>query len=186
MPGAGHKVLGEDVSKHLMKQKTKNIIGIVLGLFLIIEFLIYNSELNFIDSYTFKIIIVNIIIFTAFIFWFFNSNLHKILLTLTVIGIGICFLFWEFMITGFVSERISNSWRIDDYEIIYANQEYYAGKGSDRYLKLREKYFFGLFYKDIDETRTNVHFLKLGTEECYVEFFKTKTEFDLCDKKQLK
>jgi hypothetical protein len=90
------------------------------------------------------------------------------------------------MITGFVSERISNSWKINDYEIIYANQEYYAGKGSEPYLKLREKYFFDLFYKDIDKTKTNIFFLKLGTEECYVEFLKTKTEFDLCEKKQLK
>ena len=110
----------------------------------------------------------------------------RILLTFITTGIGLLILFSEFVRDFSQTEKIYNSWKIDNYEIIYANQEYFVGKGSEAYLKLTKKYVFGLFHRVVDETDINSTFLKLGTTDCVVEFLKTKTEFDLCEKKQLK
>jgi hypothetical protein len=53
-------------------------------------------------------------------------------------------------------------------------------------MKLRNKYFLGLFYKDIDETDTKISSFEIGITKCIVEFKKINTEFDLCKKIQLK
>jgi hypothetical protein len=169
-----------------MKKRTKDILATILIFLVIAELLIYNSELNFAYSNIYTITILNLIICIGFIFWYSKKLGARILMTLITIGIGLLILFFEFVRDFSQTEKRYNSWEINSYEIIYANQEYFAGPGSEAYLKLRKKYIFGLFYKDIDEIDHNSTFLKLGTTDCIVEFINTKTEFDLCEKKQLK
>lgn len=85
-------------------------------------------------------------------------------------------------------EKISWNWEIEEYEIIYANMEYYAGPGGKPYLKLRKNCFFDQFYKTLDKQKTENTFLELGVgiKHCDLKFEKTEMEFDLCEKKQLK
>ncbi|WP_341216556.1 hypothetical protein [uncultured Wocania sp.] len=174
------------IGKHLMKQRTKDILAIILIIIVVAELLIYKSELNFAYSDIYTISILNLIVCIGFIFWHSKKLGARILLTFITIGIGLLILFFEFVRDFSQTEKRYNSWEINNYEIIYANQEYFAGPGSEAYLKLRKKYIFGLFYKDIDEIENNSTFLKLGKTDCIVEFLKTKTEFDLCENKQLK
>ncbi len=169
-----------------MKQRTKDILAIILILIVIAELLIYKSELNFVYSNIYKITFLNLVLIIGFIFWHSKKLGHRILLTLITIGIGLLILFFEFVRDFSQTERIHKSWEIDNYEIIIANQEYFAGPGSKAYLKLRKKYALGLFYKDLDEIDNDLPFFKLGKENCIVEFLKTKTEFDLCEKRKLK
>ena len=169
-----------------MKQRTKYILAIILILIVVAELLIYNSELNFAYSNIYIITILNLIVCIGFIFWHSKKLGARILLTLITIGIGLLILFSAFVRDFSQTEKRYNSWEINNYEIIYAHQEYFVGPGSEAYLKLRKKYVLGLFYKDIDEIDDNSTFLKLGKTDCIVEFLKTKTEFNLCEKKQLK
>ena len=169
-----------------MKQRTKDILAIILIILVIVELLIYKSELNFAYSNIYKITFLNLVLIIGLTFWYSKKLGHRILSTLITVGIGLLILFFEFVRDFSQTEKRYSSWEINNYVIILANQEYFAGPGSETYLKLRKKYVFGLFYKDIDEIDNNSTFLKLGTEDCIVEFFRTKTVFDLCEKKQLK
>lgn len=168
-----------------MKRKNKNILAVGLLLIAIAELLVYQSEWDFAHLSVYKIIFLNVIVSIGFIFWHSKESGPRILWTLATIGLGVFIFLFEF-IQGFsAAEKQFNSWKIDEHEIIYAKQESYAGQGSKPYLKLRKIIFSGLFYQDIDEAKPNASFLELGTTECNVEFEKTKTEFDLCEKKQL-
>ncbi|WP_139856810.1 hypothetical protein [Aequorivita sinensis] len=169
-----------------MKQRTKDILAIILMIIVIAELVIYTSELNFAYSNIYKISFLNIVLIIGFIFWHSKKLGHRILLTIITIGIGLLVCFFEFVRDFSQTERVHRYWKIDNYEIIIANQEYFAGPGSSAYLKLREKYVFGLFYKDLEEIDNDSTFFELGKEDCIVEFLKTKTEFDLCKKRKLK
>lgn len=169
-----------------MKQRTKDILATIFILLVVAELLIYYSELNFAFSNIYTITILSLIVCIAFIFWYSKKLGARILLTLTSIGIGFFILFFEFVRDFSQTEKRYNSWEINNYEIIYANQEYFAGPGNEAFLKLRKKCVFGLFNKDIDEIDNNSTYFKLGKTDCVLEFIKTKTKFDLCEKKQLK
>ncbi|MDH7911120.1 hypothetical protein [Winogradskyella sp. SYSU M77433] len=168
------------------KQRTKDILAIILIILVTAELLIYKSELNFAHSNIYKITFLNLIVIIGFTLLHSNKLSHRILSLILTIGIGFTILFFEFIGDYSGTEKKHSSWEIDNYEIIYATQEYFAGPGSEPYLKLRKKYLFGTFYEDIDETETEVLFLKSEPEDFIVKFIKTKTEFDLCKKKQLK
>ncbi len=168
------------------KQQTKHILAIFLILIVVAELFIYNSELDFAYSSIYTITILNLIVCIGFIFWYSKRIGIQILLTLTTIGISLVILIFQFVRDFSQTERIHKSWEIDDYEIFIANQEYFAGPGSEAYLKLREKYVFGLFYKDLEKIDNDLTVFKLGKEDCVVEFLKTKTKFDLCEKTKLK
>jgi len=169
-----------------MRQKTKDILAIILIIIIVVQLLIYKSELNFVFSDVFKITFINLVALIGFIFWYSKKSNHRILLTFAIVGISFLIFFFEFVNAFSGTEKRFNSWEINDYEVIYATQEFFAGPGSEPYLKLRKEYSFGLFYKDIDKTKTNISFLKLGKTDCFVEFTKSRTKFDLCKKKQLK
>lgn len=169
-----------------MKQRTKEILAVILVLVVIFELLIYKSEFNFAYSNIYTIASLNLIVCIGFIFWYSKKLGVRILTSLVTIGIGFLILFSEFVRDFSQTEKRHNSWEINNYEIIYENQEYFAGPGSEAYLKLREKFVLGLFYEDIDEIDNNSTFLRLGITDCIVKFVKTKTEFDLCKKEQLK
>ena len=169
-----------------MKQRTKDILAIILIIIVVAELLIYKSELNFAHSDIYKITFLNLFVIIGFTFWHSKKLGHRILSIVMTIGIGLIILFFEFAGDFSGTEKKHSAWKINDYEIIYTTQEYFAGPGSKPYLKLRKKYLSGIFYKDIDETETEVLFLKSEPKDCFVKFIKTKTEFDLCEKKQLK
>ena len=171
-----------------MKQKILNIIGLILIVIIAIEFVIYYSEFNLVNDRTLEIGMTTLIVSLIFIFVYFKKWSYRILLGLPTLGFGIIFLGLETIgiMTG--SEKISWNWKIGEYEIIYANMEYYAGPGENPYLKLRKNYFFDQFYKTLDKQKTEYTFLELGVgkKHCDLKFEKTGMEFDLCEKKQLK
>ena len=171
-----------------MKHKAKNIIGLILILTLAIEFFIYYSGYNLVTDRSLEIGISTLLISVVFIFIYFKKLKFRILAGLPIIILGIMFLIYEFFGAFGGTEKISWNWEIDEYEIIYATQEYYAGPGSKPYLKLRKKYLLDLFYRTLDEQETEYTFLELGLGEkhCNLEFEKTGTEFDICEKKQIK
>jgi hypothetical protein len=169
-----------------MKHRTKNILAIILIIIVVAELLIYKSNLNFALSDIYNITILNLVVIIGFTAWHSKKLGHRILVSVVTIGIGIIILFSEFFGDFSGTEKKHSSWEINEYEIIYATQEYFAGPGSKPYLKLRKKYLSGLFYEDIDETETEVVFFRSEQKDCIVKFLKTKTEFDLCKKKQLK
>ena len=171
-----------------MNQKAKNIFGLILIVVLAIEFYIYYSDFNLVTDRTLEIGIATLLICITFVFYYFKKWSFRILIGLPTLVIGIMFLFYEFIGAFAGSEKISWNWEIEEYEIIYATQEYYAGQGSKPYLKLRKKYLFDLFYKTFDKQKTELTFVELGLgkKHCFLEFEKTGTKFDLCQKKQLK
>ena len=102
-----------------------------------VEFLIYHSEFNLVSDKTLEIGLITLFISLIFIFVYFKKWIYRILLELPVLVFGIIFLGLQAI--GFMasSEKISRNWKIGEYEIIYANMEYYAGPGGELYLKLR-------------------------------------------------
>ncbi|WP_323789760.1 hypothetical protein [Psychroserpens sp.] len=169
-----------------MKQRIKDILAIILIVIVVAELMIYKSELNFAHSDIYKITFLNLVVIVGFTFWHSKKLGLQIISTVLTIGIGLIIIFFEFFGDFSGTEKKHSSWEINDYEILYITQEYLVGPGSKPYLKLRKKYLTGIFYKDIDETEVEVLFLKSEPEDCIVEFLKAKTEFDLCEKKQLK
>lgn len=169
-----------------MTQKTKDIIAIILILMVVVELFIYKSDFNDAFSNIYVITIVNLVLLIGFIFWNSKKFGLRVLLVLITISTGFTILFFEYISDFSGIEKQHHSWTIGNHEIIYTTQEYFAGPGSEPYLKLRKTYYFDLLYKDIDETKTNSTFFKLGKTDCVVKFNKTKTEFDLCRKIQLK
>jgi hypothetical protein len=171
-----------------MKQKAKNIILLILILILAIEFFIYYSDFNLVTDRTLEIGITTLLITVVFIFFYFTELNFKIIVGLPTIIIGIVFLFFEFFGVFGAIEKTSWKWEIGEYEIIYANLEFYAGPGGEPYMKLRKKYFYDQIYKTYDKQKTENTFLELGLgkEHCNFKFKKTGIEFDLCEKKQLK
>ncbi|WP_376895192.1 hypothetical protein [Bizionia sediminis] len=165
-----------------------NIIGLILIAIIAIEFGIYYSDFNLVNDRTLEIGMITLIATLIFIYIYFNKWSYRILIGLPTLIFGIIFLGLETIGIMAGSEKISWNWKIGEYEIIYANMEYYAGPGGKTYLKLREKYFFDQFYKTLDKQKTENTFLELGIgkKNCDLKFEKTGMEFDLCEKKQLK
>ncbi|WP_310379631.1 hypothetical protein [Flavobacterium sp.] len=160
----------------------------ILIVIIAIEFAVYYSDFNLVNDKTLEIGTTTLIVFVIFIFVYIKKWRYKILLVLPTLAFGIIFLGLE--IIGIIagSEKISWKWKIGEYEVIYANMEYYAGPEGRQYLKLRKNYFFDQFYKTLDKQKTENTFLELGIgkNNCDLKFEKTGMEFDLCEKKQLK
>ena len=169
-----------------MQKKTKDIQAIILVVIVIAELLVYNSELRFTLANTYTIALLNLIVCVGFVFWYSKHLGIRLLLTLVTIVIVFIILFFEFVRDFSQSENLHKSWVINNYEIVYANQEYFAGPGSEAYLKLNRTFVFGMFNKDIEVIDVDSTFLKLGLTDCIVEFTSSKLKFDLCERKQLK
>jgi hypothetical protein len=171
-----------------MKRQILNIIGLILIVIIAIEFAVYYSDFNLVNDQTLEIGMTMLIVTLIFIFVYFKKWSYRISIGLPTLIFGIIFLGLETIGIMAGSEKISWNWKIGEYEIIYANMEYYAGPGGKPYLKLRENYFFDQFYKTLDKQKTENTFLELGVgkKHCDLKFEKTGMEFDLCEKKQLK
>lgn len=169
-----------------MNTKIKDGLAIVLIIIVIAELLVYNSELSFTYANTYTITLLNVIFCIGFLFWYTKKIGVRILITLVTIAFGLLILFFEFIRDFSQTERIHNSWNINNYEIIYANQEYFAGPGSEAYLKLNRKYIFGIFTKNIDEVGLSSTYFKLGSTDCTIAFPKSGIEFNLCERIQIK
>ena len=171
-----------------MKRKILNIIGLILIAIIAIEFAVYYSDFNLVNDRTLEIGMTTLIVTVIFILVYFKKWSYRILIGLPTLIFGIIFLGLETIGIMAGSEKISWNWKIGEYEIIYANMEYYAGPGGKPYLKLRENYFFDQFYKTLDKQNAENTFLELGVgkKHCDLKFEKTGMEFDLCEKKQLK
>lgn len=171
-----------------MKQQILNIIGLILIVIIAIEFAIYYSEFNLVNDQTLKIGMITLLISLIFIFVYFKKWSYRISLGLPSLVFGIIFLGLETVGIMASSEKISWKWEIGEYEVIYANMEYYAGTGGKPYLKLRKNYFFDQFYKTYDKQKTENTFLELGIgkKKCHLKFDKTEIEFDLCEKKRIR
>lgn len=171
-----------------MKQVTKDIILLILIFVVGLEFLIYYSEFNLVNDKTIEIGLITLMTCIIFTSIYFKKGIYRFLIGLPILIIGGVFLFLEIMGAIAGSEKINCNWEIEEYEIIYATQEYFAGPGSEPYLKLQKKYIFDLLYKTFDKQKTEYKFMELCFEQqhCIIEFEKTETKFNLCDKVQLK
>lgn len=168
-----------------LKKNDKIKFGLIILLITGLELFVYFSEINLTRNNTLLTTVSTIIIFIIFVFLAFKRIIVKISLTFIIICFGFSILISEFF-SGLNPEKVYKTWEINKYEIILAHQENVVGPGSEPYMKLRNKYFLGLFYKDIDETDTKISSFEIGITKCIVEFKKTNTEFDLCKKIQLK
>ncbi|MEM8764972.1 MAG: hypothetical protein AAGD88_14225 [Bacteroidota bacterium] len=164
-----------------MKQTPKTILAVILIFLGAAQLLLYQSEWNFAPLGVYQILLLNLIVALAFVFRYFKKLWSLILLTIFTISVAIVILVFELSHSFSGTEKHLNSWEIEQYEVILAKEEYAAGPGSEHYLKLRKRAFFGLFYKDVDSTEIKSSALKIGKSECLVSFEKTKLTFDLCE-----
>ena len=174
-----------------MRQTLKDLILILIVIIIGIELIIYYSDLNLVTNRILEIGITTILITLIFIFFYFKKWRYRILLSLTVFVFGISLIGLELIGIMGGSEKINKNWNIGEYEIIYANMEFFAGPlgpGSEPYFKLRKKYFFDQFYRTLDKQKTEISLLDFREKRknCYLKFEKTGMDFDLCEKKRLK
>lgn len=163
--------------------------GLLTGVltFLVLQLLIYYSDFNFIyDKLFYTITILSIIGYCAFIFLHFKNKKRQIFLFIITLVFSFYLLITEFITSFNGTEKVLEIWDIDNYEIVCVTEEYYAGKGSAPYLKLKQKYFLGILIIDLDEIKADYNHLEIGKTKCLVEFNSEKVIFDLCNKKKIK
>ncbi len=72
-----------------MQQKLKDILAVILISVVMVELLIYNSDINFIYTNVYVITVVNLLCFGVFIFW--HTNKMGIRISLSLITLGVSF-----------------------------------------------------------------------------------------------
>ncbi|WP_045372151.1 hypothetical protein [Jejuia pallidilutea] len=141
-----------------MKRQILNIIGLILIVIIAIEFAVYYSEFNLVNDRTLEIGMTALIGFLIF-FVYFKKWSYRILLGLPTLIFGIIFLGLEAIGIMGGYEKTSWNWKIGEYEILYANMEFYAGSRGKPYLKLRKTYFFLTnFIKHLTNKKRKTHF----------------------------
>lgn len=167
--------------------KLKKNIGVIFGLVLILQLTIYFSDINLKQDRTIEISFFSLAIYISFIFIYFEKWCFKLLIGIPTLFLGSAFITFEILSAFGPSEQVRLNWEINDYEIIYATEEYFAGKGSDPYIKLNRNYFFNFLYKTLEEKDTNLSFTELAfqNKQCIFHFEKSDLKFDICEKKQI-
>ena len=184
-------LIAQTVGRHIMKQTLKDIILVLILIIIGIELIIYYSDLNLVTNRILEIGFSTMLVTLIFIFIYYKKWSYRILISLTVFLFGISLIGLEIIGILGGSEKINKNWNIGEYEIIYANMEFFAGPpgpGSEPYFKLRKKYLLDQFYRTLDKQKTEYELsdLRHGKKICYLKFENTGIEFDLCEKKRLK
>ncbi|HCQ14213.1 MAG TPA: hypothetical protein DIU01_13285, partial [Flavobacterium sp.] len=150
-----------------MKQHQKNLVSIAFVFILFIGFYIYFSEYDVSPYLSIHFFIVTFIFSLIFI----KNNLRNKKLKLFFSGIILLFtimlFLWEVLLASLKSaNEISQTWKINEFEIQSVTREYNGQEPS--FYTLKEVYFFGLIYKEM-----GISFPKNMTKidnKCILEF----------------
>lgn len=163
----------------------RKIFSLVFVVFLVFEYYIYSSDLNLTKDLTLQIALVTILISILFSIFIIKNKLAKIVSLIAIVIIAIMFFALELIAGGLRgSTDVSRTWNINEFEIQSVYQSPFAGPGYS-YMILREKYFFDMFYKNLDETFPD-EYPEITKNHCIVRFKHVNKIFDLCKSKQIK
>lgn len=163
----------------------RKIFSLVFIIFLFFEYYIYSSDLNLTKDLTVQIALVTILISVFFSIFIIKNKIAKIVSLIAIVILAIMFLTVELIAGGLKGATdVSRTWNINEFEIQSVYQSPFAGSGYS-YIILREKYFFGMFYKNLDETFPD-DYTEITKNNCIVRFKHVNKVFDLCKSKQIK
>lgn len=166
---------------------------LVYAAIVLIEIVIYYSDFDFkYNHLSFEInagvILVGIVLIGSLLKQFWAQALVVVSL---LFGCGTIW-FALLMFSGFSCEQVvTETWKIDGYEISYGNSQCWAGPGGEMRYRLQKNYLFGLFHKreatvyKSDTGHEGNLYLSRKNEACIVAFEKVDKRFDLCEMKRL-